>query len=204
MTPEDVARERAIVDAMYEDPHTEDWEAALKEVALTKGVLHDIANMAVEPELLAGAVLGERDDPAPDGRGRNPPVASRMLSADDELVEAVSEVEHDQWVAWASEVQPEVDGERAERWDRYMVPYEMLSNDVKEHDRKWARRVLAAVQSHLNDKGTGNEAGLRLTYWHPGSAEPSSDGWGHSENLDGGRPVGINGPESTDDTAADE
>lgn len=86
-----------------------------------------------------------------------------MLSADEELVEAVAEVEHDQWVYWAQGVQHEVSAERQARWDRLMVPYELLPEEVKDDDRRWARRALAAVQSHLTEQGEAD--GFRLTYW---------------------------------------
>jgi hypothetical protein len=35
--------------------------------------------------------------------------------------------------------------ERIERWQRYWVPYSALDEPTKEHDRKWADKVLAAL-----------------------------------------------------------
>jgi hypothetical protein len=58
--------------------------------------------------------------------------------------EALAAIEHEQWMTWAEAVAPEVDGLRAERWQAYMVPYAELPEDVKEYDRKWADKVLAA------------------------------------------------------------
>ena len=60
----------------------------------------------------------------------------------DGLLERIAALEHEQWMHWANAVAPEVDAERRARWERYMVSYEELPDDVKEFDRVWARKVL--------------------------------------------------------------
>ena len=62
-----------------------------------------------------------------------------------EARERLAAIEHEQWMTWAKAVAPEVDGLRAERWQAYMVPYDQLPEDVKDHDRKWADKVLAVL-----------------------------------------------------------
>lgn len=59
-----------------------------------------------------------------------------------EIIERLAALEHEQWMSWATLVIGEVGIERAERWDKFMVPYDELTDDVKEYDRKWARKVL--------------------------------------------------------------
>jgi hypothetical protein len=68
--------------------------------------------------------------------------------ADDEaaaLLERLAEVEHEQWMAWSRSVAAEVSAERRARWQAFWVPYQDLPEDVKELDRAWARKVLAAT-----------------------------------------------------------
>lgn len=69
------------------------------------------------------------------------------LQEQGEVVEILAAVEHDQWAAWAQSIMDSepITAERRERWQQYMVPYDQLPNDVKEHDRVWARRALAAL-----------------------------------------------------------
>lgn len=61
-----------------------------------------------------------------------------------ELIEALAELEHEQWVEWSRTIvqQELISAERRERWERYWVPYSELPEDVKEHDRVWARKVV--------------------------------------------------------------
>lgn len=66
--------------------------------------------------------------------------------AQDELLEALAKLEHDQWVEWSKAVAPEVSVERRARWEQYWVPYEQLTEEVKEHDRVWARKTLALLE----------------------------------------------------------
>ena len=62
-----------------------------------------------------------------------------------ELLERLAELEHEQWVAWSQAVAAEVSAARRRRWQECWVPYAELSEEVKELDREWARKVLAAL-----------------------------------------------------------
>ena len=61
-------------------------------------------------------------------------------------IEALAELEHEQWVHWASAVIGEVGLERAVRWNKFMIPYNELTEEVKEFDRKWARKVIEIME----------------------------------------------------------
>lgn len=62
------------------------------------------------------------------------------------LIEALAAIEHDQWIEWSRTVAEQgLTPERLARWERYWVPYADLPDDVKEHDRKWARIVLVEL-----------------------------------------------------------
>ena len=62
-----------------------------------------------------------------------------------DLLERLAELEHEQWVAWSRAVAAEVSAERRRRWQACWVPYGELPEEVKELDREWARKVLAAL-----------------------------------------------------------
>lgn len=62
-----------------------------------------------------------------------------------DLLETLAKQEHDQWMEWAKtlmEKEPGLSPERVARWKAYMVPYNELTDDVKEFDRIWARKTL--------------------------------------------------------------
>ena len=68
------------------------------------------------------------------------------------LLEKIAEIEHEQWVSWSKAIakQENLSPERLKRWKKYWVPYDELPEDVKEHDRKWARRVLEVILEEVN------------------------------------------------------
>lgn len=61
----------------------------------------------------------------------------------DDLLEALADLEHQQWMQWSQTVAPEVSETRRQRWLKAWIPYHDLSEEVKEQDREWARRILA-------------------------------------------------------------
>jgi hypothetical protein len=73
-------------------------------------------------------------------------IGSGPMQDDDELIERLSGIEHEQWMAWSRSVAAEVSPERLNAWRSCWVPYEALSDEQKEFDRQWARRALAAIR----------------------------------------------------------
>ena len=64
-----------------------------------------------------------------------------------DLLEKLSHLEHEQWMEWAKtlmEKEPGLTPDRVARWKQYMIPYAELPEDVKEFDRIWGRKILAA------------------------------------------------------------
>ena len=57
------------------------------------------------------------------------------------LLEETASIIHDTWMSWASTLLEgeNISQDRKERWAKYMVPYEDLTEEVKEEDRKIAR-----------------------------------------------------------------
>jgi len=65
----------------------------------------------------------------------------------DEFLEALADLEHQQWCAWARGTIDDVPAERAERWKRLLVPYEELDERDKQADRVFAERVIKLLQA---------------------------------------------------------
>jgi hypothetical protein len=65
---------------------------------------------------------------------------------DEALIERLARVEHEQWLAWSRAVAAEVSEERRRSWQSAWIPYDELSEELKERDRVWARRALAALR----------------------------------------------------------
>jgi len=70
---------------------------------------------------------------------------------DYQLIELLADIEHQQWMNWATTVMntESISDERKERWKSYMVPYHQLSEEIKEYDREYARKVWSAVKPYL-------------------------------------------------------
>ena len=64
---------------------------------------------------------------------------------DDQVLERLAEVEHEQWMAWSQSVAEDVSAERRQRWQMCWVPYNDLPEEMKELDRLWARKMLEAL-----------------------------------------------------------
>ncbi|HLP78181.1 MAG TPA: hypothetical protein VK327_14840 [Candidatus Paceibacterota bacterium] len=71
----------------------------------------------------------------------NPP-----LNPADELVETLSEIEHAQWMHWSHAVAADVTAATRDKWQRSWVDYAELTDDLKEADRVWARKVVTLLR----------------------------------------------------------
>ena len=62
-------------------------------------------------------------------------------------LEELAELEHIQWAHWTRYMLNNLTPENIERWKRQIdTPYEELSEEEKNSDRKWARKVLGIVK----------------------------------------------------------
>ena len=68
------------------------------------------------------------------------------LTPPEELVEALAEIEHEQWVHWSQTVAGEVSAVTRDKWRRSWVAYAELTDEVKETDRVWARKVTTLLR----------------------------------------------------------
>lgn len=68
------------------------------------------------------------------------------LNPTNDLVEALAEIEHEQWSHWSHAVAAEVAAGTRAKWQRSWVDYAELTNDMKEADRVWARKVVTLLR----------------------------------------------------------
>lgn len=70
---------------------------------------------------------------------------------ENEIIELLAALEHEQWMEWSKAL---VAGEkrlsfaRIERWKKLWKPYKELTEEEKEQDRVYARKVLAIMKSN--------------------------------------------------------
>ena len=84
--------------------------------------------------------------------------------------EQLAALEHEQWIKWAKAILPELKEltrhhlpynepkeagncgcqtcERIKRWEGLFIPYSELSEEMKDHDRKWADKVLKVINGN--------------------------------------------------------
>jgi ADP-ribose pyrophosphatase len=71
------------------------------------------------------------------------------------LIERLAELEHEQWSAWTRHFLNEGSPENIERWRRQLeTPYSQLTEEEKEADRVWARKVLQCTEGKAVDQGS--------------------------------------------------
>ncbi len=68
------------------------------------------------------------------------------LNPTDQLVEALAEIEHAQWLHWSQAVAADVGAATRAKWQRSWVAYAELTEDLKEADRVWARKVVTLLR----------------------------------------------------------
>ncbi len=74
-------------------------------------------------------------------------------SDDDEyrnVIEELADLEHRQWMHWSKYLAENHDIPEGleEKWEENWRPYEELSDELKEKDRKWARKALKIAGLH--------------------------------------------------------
>lgn len=73
---------------------------------------------------------------------------------EDDRLEALSEFIHSEmWEKWAKEIiksEPCISQERQERWQGCFVPYQELTEEMKELDRGFARRIITLMETFEN------------------------------------------------------
>lgn len=80
----------------------------------------------------------------------------------DNLLETLAEIEHKQWIEWSKTVakQETISKERLDRWESCWIPYKDLSEEMKEFDRVYARKIIEELKSQnlLEDESGGEMA----------------------------------------------
>jgi hypothetical protein len=69
--------------------------------------------------------------------------------------EELADLEHRQWMHWSKYVAKEHDipEKLEEKWEKSWKPYSQLSEEMKEKDRKWARKALAVIREKQGGNG---------------------------------------------------
>ncbi len=63
-----------------------------------------------------------------------------------DLVEALAEIEHEQWMHWSQAVAEDVTSTAREKWEASWVGYSQLTDELKDADRVWARKIVTLLR----------------------------------------------------------
>jgi len=71
---------------------------------------------------------------------------------EEELIEQLAALEHEQWIYWSKAIaeKQNISEEKLQSWRKLWIPYKDLSEEDKEHDRKWARKVLDTLKGETS------------------------------------------------------
>lgn len=69
---------------------------------------------------------------------------------DNDKLEALAALEHEQWMEWSKYVaeNEDISQVRLARWQKLWKPYADLTEEEKEQDRVWARKVLGVIKKY--------------------------------------------------------
>jgi hypothetical protein len=67
-------------------------------------------------------------------------------SRTEDLIEALAEIEHEQWMHWSKTVAVDVADVVRSKWQRSWVDYADLEDNMQEADRVWARKVVLLLR----------------------------------------------------------
>lgn len=111
------------------------------------------------------------------------------------LRESLAALEHDQWMEWSRGVAEDLANiehaikhedhpgalklidRRLRRWASYWVSYDALREDIKNHDRKWADKVMETMKA--------NRTCDHCASCHPNCLVATKDGQAYHATIDG-------------------
>lgn len=72
------------------------------------------------------------------------------MKKENPLLEQLASLEHDQWIEWAKSLMKneKISDERKERWEKLFIPYLNLSEESKEQDRVYARKIITILKKY--------------------------------------------------------
>ncbi len=88
------------------------------------------------------------------------PSRKRIIENSDDLLEKLSELEHNQWVFYSKNVATLIQrvnslndlDQAIIKWHKNWIPYTQLSEKEKDKDRIWARKVLRTMSRMRKSK----------------------------------------------------
>lgn len=66
----------------------------------------------------------------------------------DDLIEALARIEHEPWMHWSQAVAADIADATRVKWRRSWVDCAELTDDLKEADRAWTRKVVTLLRQH--------------------------------------------------------
>jgi len=76
-----------------------------------------------------------------------------MKINEQQLLEELSRLEHEQWMTWAQHIleTENISKSTRNRWQQYFAPYDQLPEDIKELDKPFAQKSLEVFKKFLQE-----------------------------------------------------
>ena len=71
---------------------------------------------------------------------------NQPLNPAEDLIEALAKIEHEQWMHWSQAAAEDVPAATRAKWRGSWVSYDELTDELKEADRVWARKVVTLLR----------------------------------------------------------
>jgi len=71
----------------------------------------------------------------------------------EQIIEDLANLEHEQWWGWAESLMEKEDlsEEREKRWEEFFVPYDELSEEIKDSDREYAKKAYEIMEKYFKE-----------------------------------------------------
>jgi len=103
---------------------------------------HDYRDMAMSEYILKGVLLSLRYD------------IFKLWEGEmrENKLEQLAELEHEQWEEWSKNIasNENISQDKIDRWRKLWIPYKDLSENAKDQDRTYARKVLSILSTNPN------------------------------------------------------
>ena len=77
----------------------------------------------------------------------------KMLGVLEGRMEALAEIEHEQWILWSKNIAETetITPARLERWQKLWRPYSELTEEEKDQDKEWANKVISDIKKKIGE-----------------------------------------------------
>lgn len=79
------------------------------------------------------------------------PISEKLADWEEKIIDKLAYLEHEQWIEWSKQIAKteKISPERLARWRKMWVAYDLLTEEQKEQDKKYARKLLPIIRTYI-------------------------------------------------------